>query len=134
MIKKIIVGIILLVCVTGTAGAAIKLKIAIVNPSTTQEQTAPVRYDLPKSVGPDQIIDIGEMSLGYDFKKTIYYVYGTVSLKPSEKKVLEIEIKDVWAIPPEKINFLREHTEGLLKKLKFTTSSPPKALSSIFVN
>ena len=76
--------------------ADVKLKVAIVNPSTIEKQTTPIRYDLPKGIGPEQIVDIGTFEMKYDFGKGNYYLEGTVTLQPSEKKVLEITLRDVW--------------------------------------
>jgi len=100
--------------------ADIKLKIAVVNPSTTREQTTPVRFDLPKGVGPEHIIDIGKMDLKYDFGKENYYVAQNVTLKPSERLILEIKLRDVWTIPEKDLSSLKAHTESALAKLKGT--------------
>ena len=120
MIRKIIVAIILSLLVSTQVYADIKLKVAVVNPSSTEEQTTPVRFDLPKGMGFDDIVDAADMELGYDFDKDTYYVYKTVTLAPSEKKVLEVRLKDVWAIPEKEIDFLKEHTAALEKRLKKT--------------
>jgi len=103
-----------------SARADIQLKVAVVNPSTTEEQTTPVRFNLPKGMGPEDVLDAQDMEVGYDFEKGSYYVYKMVTLKPSEKKVLEVSLRDIWAIPEEEINFLKDHTLALEKKLKNT--------------
>jgi len=118
--KKSIVGVILFFLLAGAAFADTNLKIAVVNPSGTKEKTTPVRYDLPKGIAPEHIIDIGDMELKYDFDKGNYYVYQLVTLKPSEQKVLEIKLTDVWLIPEEEIKFLKKHTESLMEKLEDT--------------
>lgn len=100
--------------------ADIKLKVAVVNPSSTEKQTTPVKFDLPKGMGPDDVIDAEDMELGYDFEKDTYYVYKMVTLAPSEKKILEVRLRDVWAIPEKKIDFLKKHTGSLEKRLKKT--------------
>lgn len=102
------------------AHAVIKLKLAVVNPSDTEEQTAPVRFDLPKGVDPKTILDMSEMELMYDFDKDTYYVFQMVTLKPGEKRVVEIRLQDIWAIPDKEIAYLKQHTQSLLKKLEST--------------
>ncbi len=97
--------------------ADIKLKVAVVNPSETEEQTTPVRYDLPKGMAPDVITDVGTMELKYDFDKGNYYLYQIVKLKPSEKVVLEIKLRDMWSIPQKDISFLKEHTKAMAAQL-----------------
>jgi len=120
MRKLAILAVILLLTIPARARADIKLKVAVVNPSKTEEQTTPVRFDLPKGMGPEDIIDARDMELGYDFDKGIYYVYKMVTLKPSERKVLEVDLVDIWAIPEKEIDFLKKHTGALEKKLKRT--------------
>jgi len=125
MIRKIVIAatilpVFIFILLLSPAAADIKLKVAVVNPSATEEQTTPVRFNLPKGMGPEDVVDAQDMELGYDFDKNVYYVYKMVTLKPSEKKVLEVALKDIWAIPETEINFLNEHTAALLKKLKKT--------------
>jgi len=100
--------------------ADIKLKIAAVNPSQTETQTTPVRYDLPKGMEPDTITDIGGMELKYDFDKGSYYLYKVVKLKPSEKMLLEVRLRDIWTVPREETAFLKNHTRSLTAKLRHT--------------
>jgi hypothetical protein len=92
------------------ATADIKLKVAVVNPSDTESQTTPVRYDLPKGMTPEMLTDVGTMELKYDFDKNNYYLYQVVKLKPSEKIVLEAKLRDMWLIPEKDITFLKDHT------------------------
>ncbi|MCX5678707.1 MAG: hypothetical protein NTY76_06330 [Candidatus Omnitrophica bacterium] len=116
-----IIGILLLLIFISSAGYAdVKLKIAIVNPSPTDRQTSPIRYDLPKGIGPEQVIDIGKLEMKYDFDKGNYYLAGTVTLEASERKVLEIAIRDVWGIPEKDLDNLKSHTDMLVKRLKDT--------------
>ncbi len=110
----------LLLFTAGEACAAVKLKIAVVNPSSTEKQLSPVRYDLPKGIGPDQILDIGDLALKYDFDKGVYYLEGSLELAPSERKVLEVLLRDVWAIPKKDLVSLKDHAALLTRKLKDT--------------
>lgn len=109
-----------LVFISGAGYADVKLKIAVVNPSSTDKQSSPIRYDLPKGVGPEQVVNIGGLEMKYDFDKGNYYLAGTVMLEPAEKKILEVAIRDVWSIPEKDLNNLKNHTELLLKRLKDT--------------
>ena len=97
--------------------ADIKLKVAVVNPSDTESQTTPVRYDLPKGMTPDMITDAGTMELKYDFDKNNYYFYQVVQLKPSEKLILEAKLRDMWLIPEKEISFLKDHTKAMNAQL-----------------
>ncbi len=107
--------------VTGDLAVAdIRLKVAVVNPSDTESQTTPVRYDLPKGMTPEMITDAGTMELKYDFDKNNYYFYQIVKLKPSEKVVLEAKLRDMWLIPEKEINFLKDHTKAMNAQLANT--------------
>jgi len=120
MLKKLIIAFMILAFIATASEAAIRLKIAVVNPSSVKSKTSPVKFELPKGVGPEQIVDIGEMELKYDLEKNVYYVYQEVDLQPSEKKILEIQLKDIWTIPGKEINFLKTHTSKLTEKLAGT--------------
>lgn len=120
--KVRILGILLLLLVfASSAGYAdVKLKIAVVNPSSSDKQTSPIRYDLPKGIGPEQVVDIGDLEMKYDFDRGNYYLAGTVTLEPSERRIVEVAIRDVWSIPEKDITNLKNHTDLLMNRLKNT--------------
>ncbi len=119
VVRTIFLAIFFLV-VGKIAYANVNLKVLAVNPSSTESRQVDVRYDLPKEVTEADIVDIGSMRLGYDFDKKSYYVYKTVKLKPGQKKLYTVVLKDIWYIPHKKIEFLRKHVSSLLKKLDDT--------------
>ena len=104
----------------GEACAVVKLKIAVVNPSSTEKQVSPVRYDLPKGIGPGQIVDLGDLEMKYDFDKGLYYLEGSMELDPSEQRVVEVTLRDVWAIPKTDLMRLKDHTVLMTGKLQGT--------------
>lgn len=124
MIKKVLAVLFLYLFISSfiatISPADVKLKVAVVNPSDKEGQDAPVRYDLPKGIAPEDITDIGSMELKYDFDKGNYYLYSIVHLKPSEKQVLEIKMRDIWTTPQKDINFLKNHTKTLKERLANT--------------
>ena len=120
MTRSAIIFLFLFFLIPATLHADVKLKVVVVNPSTVEKQTTPIRYDLPKGIGPDQVTNIGDFEMKYDFDKGNYYLSGTVTLKPSEKKVFEVHLRDVWAIPEKELENLKSHTESLIDRLKKT--------------
>ena len=78
-------------------------KVAVENPSQTETQIIPVKYYLPKEVKADDVIDLGELELGFDFEKA---VFGSIDL------VYEKEL----GIP----------TETIIKLPEITFENPPK--------
>ncbi len=119
-LNTIILTALLFAFVASSSYAEVKLKIAVVNPSSTEAQSTPIRYDLPKGIGPEQVVDIGALEMKYDFDKNNYYITGNVNLAPSEKKVFDISISDVWSIPETQLTGLKNHVDMLLTKIKNT--------------
>jgi hypothetical protein len=98
---------------TSTAfSARVLLKIKVDNPADHQ-QTVSVKSYLPQAVEADAIVDLAGLQLGYDIKKAVYYVYKEVELAPKETALYEIELKDLWVIPEQKLDDLQEHAESL---------------------
>jgi diguanylate cyclase (GGDEF)-like protein len=91
----------------------IKLKALAVNPSSEKQQEVTIKFDLPKEVAPENIVDIGDFNLRYNFEKSNYYVHQIVDLGPSEKRLLEVVIKDIWIISENELMILRGHSEKL---------------------
>ena len=99
---------------------SVKLKMIVINPSETEKKTISAKSYLPKGVSSEDIIERGDFQIGYDFDKSLYYVYQDVSLEPKETRTLEIVMQDLWVLSDEEINILREHTAKLIEALKNT--------------
>ena len=95
------------------------LKARTVNPFD-EEKSAIVKFDLPREVSPEDIIDIGEFELRYNFEKSCYYVYRKVKLKAGESIVSEVVLRDIWRIPEQELSFLSEYSKELLGFLEGT--------------
>ncbi|MBN1353952.1 MAG: hypothetical protein JW994_04720 [Candidatus Omnitrophica bacterium] len=107
---------------SGVSYSAVKLKFIVVNPSSTQRDQIPIKYILPQEIEPADIIDAGGLTVRYDVDEKKYFVSGTVELEPSETRVFEVEVKDIWKIPEEDITALREQAEEQVKVLEGTDS------------
>jgi len=100
---------------------SIVFRIVAVNPSKFKTQKIPVKSYLPPEVKPEDVIDTGGLNLEYDIDQKLWYVYkDDLELAPGEMRVFNVEVKDVWIIPLDKINELRQRTEQILDKLKET--------------
>lgn len=103
------------------AKSSIKLRVVAVNPSKEKPQTVPIKIYLPKEVIPDDIIEMGELKVGYDSNRGVYYAYSDgVELKPQETRVFEVLLEDVWKIKDQQLKKLKEHTGLALKHLETT--------------
>ena len=99
----------------------IKLRVVAVNPSAEKTQTVPIKIYLPKEVIPDDIIDMGELKVGYDSEKSLYYAFSDgVDLAPQETRVFEVSLEDVWKVPKEDLDHTRERTALAVKRLEST--------------
>ena len=104
----------------GNASASIVLKILIVNPSDEQPQILPVKVYLPKEAKPDDVIDKGDLEIGYDTQQGSYYIYGEFELEPSEVLEKEVELSDIWIIPVNETESLRQEADKVNNLLKNT--------------
>ncbi|MEA3561001.1 MAG: hypothetical protein U9R31_04435 [Candidatus Omnitrophota bacterium] len=102
----------------GQAECGVVLKTMIVNPSKTKTQEALLKAYLPREVKPEDIVELGDLTLDYDIGKALYYVYKKVELAPGESASRSIEIKDVWIISRARIDNLTGDAEEMVKKLK----------------
>lgn len=106
---------------TFAADDNIKLRVVAVNPSAEKTQTVPIKIYLPKEVIPDDIINMGDLKVGYDSEKSLYYAFSDgVDLAPQETRVFEVALEDVWKVPVEDMNTTRERTALALKHLEST--------------
>ena len=92
------------------------MKIEFANPSATKSRTAPLRYFLAKEVDSSDIIDPEDLNVGFDFEKSLYYVYNdSVVLEPGETKEFEVTLNNKWAIDKSKLYGLKVYLEGLTR-------------------
>ena len=113
----------------------VTLSVVAVNPSTEKTQVVPVRIDLPQEVTPKDILDPGEMVIEYDDEHGLYYVYKKdIALAPKETRVFQVTVKDVWFVPDDQLDSLKEYTQILLNKLKGSQyeESSSKVAETIF--
>jgi hypothetical protein len=103
------------------AKSSIKLRVVAVNPSKEKPQTVPIKIYLPKEVIPDDIMEMGELKVGYDSNRGVYYAYSDgVELKPQETRVFEVMLEDVWKVKDFELKKTREQTARALKHLEKT--------------
>ncbi len=115
-IQFVLAGIILLFVTP--LHASVKLKVSASNPSPFQEQVVPVKSYLPKGIGPQDIINAGGLTIGYDIRKGQYYVYKEVVLAPKEMAVYQVEINDIWLISEADLEKQRAYINKLTDRLK----------------
>src|SRR3990167_1433474 len=121
--KSLLFSLFFLYLATGFALAAgtLKMRIVLVNPSTTKTQTKSVKNYLPKEITLKNILDNGGLEVDYDQEQGLFYVFkNDIELAPSETKSFEIILEDVWVVPEERIEAYRTQTGNVLERLKDT--------------
>jgi hypothetical protein len=122
MKKKNICGWVLL-CILLLApffseAATVKFRITAANPSRVKNQIVPVKVFLPEEIKPANVLDAGGLNLEFDSHSSSFYVYREgMLLKPGELRVFEVEVQDVWLIPQQQIDDLKQRADILLGSL-----------------
>ncbi len=103
---------------------SVKLRVVAVNPSPEKPQTIPIKIFLPKEIIPDDIINMGELKVGYDSEKSLYFAYSDgVELGAQETRVFEVHLEDVWKVKNEELDKLQTQSDRAFKHLEVTEFS-----------
>ncbi|MBW1926568.1 MAG: hypothetical protein JRI35_05115 [Deltaproteobacteria bacterium] len=95
--------------------ANVKFRTVAANPSSLRSQRVPIKVYLPKEVKPDDIIDLGTLEVEFDPDRSLYYLYGSVLLEPSQIRVFNVEVRDIWFIPQKDLDAVEEKVGDLVK-------------------
>lgn len=103
------------------AANTIKMRIMLVNPSTSKAQTKSVKNYLPKEIVLKNVLDNGGLEVDYDEAQGLLYVYkNDVELSPSEVKTFEVVLEDVWVIAKDQLDGYRNRAAAASDRLKNT--------------
>ncbi len=94
--------------------ANVTINLVAVNGSEEKKEY-PLKYYLPPEITPDDIVNTGDLKVGYDIDKGQYYVQGKVLLGPKESKTIKIEVHDVWRISKKEVDVLKKQIEDNVK-------------------
>lgn len=121
--KIIFISLFFLFLGTGLSFAAstVKMRVVVINPSATKNQTKDLKEYLPKEVMLKSIIDNGGLDVDYDQEQGLFFVYKkAIELTPSETKTFEVVMENVWQIPADKIEQVRSKVNNVMEHLKNT--------------
>jgi hypothetical protein len=110
----------LVIILINEAAASVVLKIMATNPSETNTRRVPVKVYLPKEAKPEDVIDKGDLQVGYDAQQGSYYAYGTYEVAPLDTVEREIELRDVWVIEESELASLKSEAQKIKDLLKGT--------------
>jgi len=97
--------------------AQVNIKVSAKNPSEYTTQTVLVKTYMPRGIKLDNVIEMGDLKLGYDVRRGQYYVHKNVLLKPQEIVNYNVVIEDIWLIDTENLEELENHTDKLVQEL-----------------
>lgn len=111
-------------CVT-TAEGAVVIKVRAINP-LEEEAPVTIHYPLPAGLTPEDVLAKrvargkgpavpADFKINFDEDEKIYFVDHQITLASREIVVLEVEAKDIWAVPQKTIDGLKKQAEDLLK-------------------
>jgi hypothetical protein len=101
---------------------SIIFKNLITNPSKFFSQDVPFVYYFPPEVKQNHIIKKSDsLEIKFDPAKSTYYATGNYTLKPNETIIVEAEVEDIWTIPQEKLDSLKNQADELFVPLKGTS-------------
>lgn len=98
----------------GTDERIAKFQITAQNPSS-EKRTMTVRADLPKEIQSEHVLNSAGFELLFDSTKGRFVIEKKDEFQGKENKTYQIEIKDIWYIPPKQIDYIRAQTEELNK-------------------
>ncbi|MFA5157334.1 MAG: Ser-Thr-rich GPI-anchored membrane family protein [Candidatus Omnitrophota bacterium] len=105
----------------GIETGSVVFRIYAANPSKTKTQQVDIKHYLPQEVKPKDIIDSNGLDIEFDHDRSIYYVYKQgVELAPSEVRSFQVEVEDIWFIPKNNLDDMRERTDTIMAKLENT--------------
>lgn len=118
---KVLLGLFVFLSLLAPAqgwASTVKMKVTLINPSQTKTQMTKVKAYLPKEIAPKHVVESGGLDVIYDETKDLFFVSKEVQLSPAETKVFEIILDDVWTIPTDKMDPMKERADQILGMLK----------------
>ncbi len=113
----------------GGTDRLVAIRIKITNPSLTEKKAAPLRRELPVEIKTTDIVDSGELKVGFDSGKGVSYVYADpIELPPQQSREFEVKVRNPWAGADERLKELRQRAASLAQ-LSRDTQSPTSVLA-----
>ncbi len=98
--------------------ASVNINLVIVNPSENESRETPIKFNLPRELKAEDIVNTNGLEVDYDVEQKTYYVHGQVNLQPKESRSIKIEVKDRWYIAQEEIDVIKNQIESNVKMLE----------------
>lgn len=105
-------AICLVVVALSARGEKVLLKIRAGNPIESTQRVK-IHSVLPAGLTSNDIINADGLDVGYDVKTGSYYLHKEIDLQPKEIRIFNVELKDVWLIPPETIALIKRRASEM---------------------
>jgi len=105
------------------AAEELNINLIAVN-ATDEKKEIDVKSILPMELKPEDVVETGELKLDYDVDQGAYYVHGKATFEPKESRKFTIKVKDVWLIPEEEVDLLKNQLDENLKSLEMHENYP----------
>jgi hypothetical protein len=90
------------------------------NNTTDQSVNTPIKYYLPKEVLPEYIEEAAGFTAKHDPVLDQFYLFQELLFAPGEKRVFNVQVKNVWLIPQSVIDGYIKETSDLKEQLAKT--------------
>lgn len=104
----------------GAEGDDVKIKILALNPSETEPMKTTVTHELPAEVMPEDVLDKSGMNLSYNQDSRSYILSKQIELQPKESRTIEVRVRNVWRVPVDIIDGIRQEYDRGLSALRGT--------------
>src|SRR3989338_3758301 len=116
-ISVLLSAVVLNVFLPAAFASTLAINFIAVNASD-ETRKVPVRYNLPKELAADDVVDPGPLSIDYDVDRGLYYAFAEIDFGPKESKTFKLVVKDVWYIEATEIEILKKQVEANLFLVK----------------
>jgi len=96
----------------------VKFVVEVKNSSESETKKIQQQHYLPREVTAEDVLERQGFEVRFDSDKKQSFLAKEEEFKPGETKRYEIVIKDIWRIPPEQTETMREKTEKAMEELK----------------
>lgn len=100
------------------------INLIAVNASSEEQKEKDIKYYMPEELQPEDMLELGDLTLDYDVDKRSYFVHGEFLFEPQESRTFKLKVKDVWRIQKEEIDILKNQLEENLEILVDHESYP----------
>ena len=77
-----------------------------------------VRYDLPREIKKEDVVEVNGMEIAYDAEKAIYFLFTWLDLESQATKNFKVTVLDIWKIPDTQTDFIKDQIGLYMKNAK----------------